>query len=370
MTYSAWIDEDDDGVFGNEQPSHARTLLPIVGTIAIGLCATAAAVMVAAVVFSWSGQRATVADPALPDTRMIRAEDLAALQEDIPPTDLNNISSFQSAGLVAAMPNWIFASSLDAKPSVFLRMATATPPTEAEPALAAEPLPKDSAVAMVRVVPLPSANPLGVRRSLPPDESLRATPPEVAQLSSAPPLPNRNPLLQGKPQVASLEPADRPLEKEPTPAGQALLPGPGDRFALYDIKGRVVYMPNGDKMEAHSGYGDMFDDPRHVSKKMVGPTPPNTYDLTMREARFHGVEALRMKPVGGNPMYGRDGFLTHPYMLGPRGDSNGCVSFKDYDKFLAAYKRGEVTRIVVVASLPTKPEPANPLLSWLTSAAR
>ncbi|WP_341987328.1 tlde1 domain-containing protein [Azorhizobium sp. AG788] len=363
MTYSAWIDDEDDVSFGSDQPAHVRTLLPIIGTIAVGLCATAAAVMVAAIVFSWSGQKATIADPALPDTRMIRAEDLAALAEDIPPVDLNDIGSFRSAGLVAATPNVIFAPGLDAKPSVFLRTATA------EPSIADEPLPRAPTVEIVRVVPLPSANPLGARRGLPPDESLRATPPDVAQLSAAPPLPSRNPLLQAKPQVASLEPADRPLEKEPTPAGQALLPGPGDRFALYDIKGRVVYMPNGDKMEAHSGYGEMFDDPRHVAKKMVGPTPPNTYDLTMREARFHGVEALRMKPVGGNPMYGRDGFLTHPYMLGPRGDSNGCVSFRDYDKFLAAYKRGEVTRLVVVASLPTKPEPANPLLSWLTSAA-
>ncbi|OZA84789.1 MAG: hypothetical protein B7X76_06125, partial [Azorhizobium sp. 39-67-5] len=46
-------------------------------------------------------------------------------------------------------------------------------------------------------------------------------------------------------------------------------------------------------MEAHSGYGAMFDDPRHVSKKMRGPTPPNVYNLRMREALFHGVEAIR-----------------------------------------------------------------------------
>ncbi len=371
MTYSAWIDDDDDGAFRNDHPAHVRTYLPVIGTVAIGLCATAAAVMMGAILFNWSGHRATVADPALPDTRMIRAEDLAALAEDIPPTDLTDIGNFRSAGLVVAVPDWMFGASLDAKPSTFLQTATA------EPLLSEEPLPRSATVDIVRVVPLPSANPLFARRSLPPDESVRATPPVISQLTATPPLPSRNPLLQGKAQVAELTPPERPVDKEPAPqaappaaANQVSLPGPGDRFALYDIKGRVVYMPNGDKLEAHSGYGEMFDDPRHVSKKMVGPTPPNSYDLTMREARFHGVEALRMKPVGGNPMYGRDGFLTHPYMLGPRGDSNGCVSFRDYETFLAAYKRGEVTRLVVVASLPNSATPANPLLSWLTSAGR
>jgi hypothetical protein len=38
-------------------------------------------------------------------------------------------------------------------------------------------------------------------------------------------------------------------------------------------------------------------------------------------------------------------------MLGPNGDSNGCVSFKDYDAFLQAYVRGEVKRLTVVARL-------------------
>jgi hypothetical protein len=47
-------------------------------------------------------------------------------------------------------------------------------------------------------------------------------------------------------------------------------------------------------------------------------------------------------------MYGRDGILAHTYMLGANGQSNGCVSFSDYDAFLQAYLRGEVTRIVVV----------------------
>lgn len=120
--------------------------------------------------------------------------------------------------------------------------------------------------------------------------------------------------------------------------------------AVYDIVAQTVYMPNGEKLEAHSGLGDMMDNPRHVNVRMKGSTPPGTYILTEREALFHGVRAIRLNPVGGSPaIYGRDGILAHSYLLGPRGDSNGCVSFKDYDKFLQAYLRGEVKRLVVTA---------------------
>lgn len=48
-------------------------------------------------------------------------------------------------------------------------------------------------------------------------------------------------------------------------------------------------------------------------------------------------------------MFGRAGMLAHTYMLGPEGDSNGCISFKDYEAFLQAYLRGDVDRLVVVA---------------------
>nr|WP_245435553.1 DUF2778 domain-containing protein [Microvirga calopogonii] len=119
--------------------------------------------------------------------------------------------------------------------------------------------------------------------------------------------------------------------------------------AVYDISAKVVIMPNGEKLEAHSGLGDKLDNPRYVHLAMRGATPPGTYELTEREKLFHGVRALRMNPVGGSAaIYGRVGLLAHTYMLGPRGDSNGCVSFKDYDRFLQAYLQGEVKRLVVV----------------------
>ena len=122
--------------------------------------------------------------------------------------------------------------------------------------------------------------------------------------------------------------------------------------AVYDISAHVVYLPDGTKLEAHSGLGSSLDDPRSASVRMRGVTPPHLYDLKPREALFHGVAALRLNPVGGEEsIYGRAGLLAHTFMLGPNGDSNGCVSFKDYNKFLQAYRNGDVKRLVVVAKL-------------------
>jgi hypothetical protein len=128
--------------------------------------------------------------------------------------------------------------------------------------------------------------------------------------------------------------------------------GPFDRLtAVYDLTAHTVYMPDGTKLEAHSGLGDRLDDPHHVDERDLGATPPHLYELTPREELFHGVQALRLNPVGGGGgIFGRDGLLAHPYMLGPNGDSNGCVSFKNYDTFLRAFQNGEVKRLAVVAS--------------------
>jgi hypothetical protein len=38
-------------------------------------------------------------------------------------------------------------------------------------------------------------------------------------------------------------------------------------------------------------------------------------------------------------------------MLGPNGQSNGCVSFRDYAAFLRAYENGQIKRLAVVAGL-------------------
>jgi hypothetical protein len=153
----------------------------------------------------------------------------------------------------------------------------------------------------------------------------------------------------------------------PPPRPDGLLPperlgtGTGDAFAraaahdpataVYDISARTVTLPDGTRIEAHSGLGPLLDDTRAVNEADRGATPPHLYELTMREEIFHGVQALRLNPIGGGDMFGRNGLLAHPYMLGPRGDSNGCVSFKDYDAFLRAFQNGQVKRLAVVTRL-------------------
>jgi hypothetical protein len=127
------------------------------------------------------------------------------------------------------------------------------------------------------------------------------------------------------------------------------------RTAIYDITARTVYLPSGRRLEAHSGFGDLMDNPRYVHVRMQGATPPNVYNLTLRERLFHGVRAIRLSPVDGSRMYGRAGILAHPYMLGANGQSNGCVSLNDYPEFLNAFLRGEVTRLVVVERLESPP---------------
>lgn len=122
--------------------------------------------------------------------------------------------------------------------------------------------------------------------------------------------------------------------------------------AVYDISAHIVYLPDGTKLEAHSGLGSSLDDPRSANIRMRGVTPPHLYDLKPRESLFHGVAALRLNPVGGEgAIYGRSGLLAHSFMLGPKGDSNGCVSFRDYNAFLDAYRNKGVRRLAVVAHL-------------------
>lgn len=140
--------------------------------------------------------------------------------------------------------------------------------------------------------------------------------------------------------------------KPDSPAGggafRNLFTKPGSGVAVYDISAKTVYMPDGSRLEAHSGLGSMVDQPRYANRKNGGPTPPHTYDLRLRESRFHGVEALRLTPIDGKNKYGRDGFLAHTYLLrGGRAESNGCVVFKDYARFLAAFKKGKIKRLVV-----------------------
>jgi hypothetical protein len=122
--------------------------------------------------------------------------------------------------------------------------------------------------------------------------------------------------------------------------------------AVYDITAHTVYLPDGTKLEAHSGLGSNLDDPRSARIRMRGVTPPHIYELKLREALFHGVPALRLNPIGGEEtIYGREGLLAHTFMLGSNGDSNGCVSFRNYYTFLDAYRNRGIRKLAVVAKI-------------------
>jgi hypothetical protein len=193
-------------------------------------------------------------------------------------------------------------------------------------------------------------------------------PHEPAPVVAAPRTRPAQPEPQMKPQIAAAAPTpaapaitgsigtpDKPARPQLAYNNPETPTGADSHTAIYDIVAHTVYLPDGERLEAHSGLGRMLDDPQYVSAKARGPTPPNVYNLTLRDGLFHGVQALRLNPVGDSRMYGRDGILAHTYMLGPSGQSFGCVSFKNYQEFLHAFERGEVNRLVVVTHLPSPP---------------
>lgn len=187
-------------------------------------------------------------------------------------------------------------------------------------------------------VPLPKPRPASANLGPPQSEVAQSDDRTLVQMLSD--------LFRPRMTLASLSPEDGISREAPSLASL----GYDALTAVYDISDRAVYLPNGVRLEAHSGFGTTKDDPRHVSERDVGATPPAVYDLKLRERPFHGVQALRMIPVEGNTL-GRSGLLAHGYMLGPNGDSNGCVSIRDYERFLAAFQRGEIKHLVVVSSL-------------------
>jgi hypothetical protein len=234
-----------------------------------------------------------------------------------------------------------------------------------------EPANRLAAVGGLRLPPatfrlhMPVADPLGALARIAPEPSETADD-RIVTASIAPYVPRRvaleiitrrpdaaepapQPLPRARPKLASLGPVD----------GITLKPDADDalrrRTAIYDITAKTVYLPNGERLEAHSGLGEMMDDPQYKHVKMRGVTPPNTYHLTLRESLFHGVQAIRLNPVDEKAMFGRAGILAHSYLLGPNGQSNGCISFRDYPRFLSAFMRGEIDRIVVVVRLDKPP---------------
>ena len=234
------------------------------------------------------------------------------------------------------------------------------PVTPVPPLVQSTPLPV-AAVPIVASVPLPTPRPPELQAQ-PERSPIRMPPRRIAQQNKAislpaPPSDNRTffQKLFGTQRPSGSVLAYAAPEEDVINPTRRLMPGPSlpyDRLtAVYDISAHTVYLPNGTRLEAHSGLGNRLDDPRYVSERNRGATPPHLYELEPRAQLFHGVRALRLNPVGGGSIFGRTGLLAHTYMLGPSGSSNGCVSFRNYNAFLQAYMNGEVRRLVVVARL-------------------
>ncbi len=247
------------------------------------------------------------------------------------------------------------------------KAAPGLPPLAAAP----PPLAEDSSNAPSQPIEterLSGAEPAPIRFGVSQQASLETTTPPLSTTIPAPrvaPPPRAAFALHD----AAPLPPPRPLEFAPAPR---VIPATGyDKgTAVYDISAHTVYLPDGTRLEAHSGLGDRLDDPRFVDERDRGATPPGLYELTLRESLFHGVQALRLTPVGDSFSFDRVGLLAHPYMLGPNGDSNGCVSFKTYDAFLRAFQSGEVNRLAVVARSTEEPRQVGRLVSLSQSLDR
>jgi hypothetical protein len=387
----------------------ARPLRLISGTAAIGIAVTLSAWTIASIAAMHTSAMpqpaaSTIADVAIvrkpaphvatPAHPLIRVSKFSRLPgkttvsdrmvaELSPKSSKDMIALLQRRGLsLLAMRNNSAAMAAALKQQALVLASAAPVPAVTAPAALPAPdysirtasaKPVEPASSLALATTLPSSQPIPAVAPVETASAETATSDEPFGLVLAPgtdiPLPMARP---GKPKIDAPEagPAlayartEDDDEEMPAFAKPALMPSARNGVAVYDIEASIVYLPNGEKLEAHSGLGGMRDKPRYADKKMRGPTPPHTYDLAMREALFHGVEAIRLHPVGGpQKIHGRVGLLAHTYMLGKRGDSNGCVSFKDYRRFLAAFKRGEVKRLVVVPRLKNPPSPRPSLAS-------
>ena len=260
----------------------------------------------------------------------------------------------------AAHADAVASNAASAAPAEAPKLAEASKPVEA-PRLAEAPKTSPAAPAQLAlnvpppVVPAPPARVAETRPSKLRDMAQRAKAAVMSIASSE--KPSMVEKLWGKEPTHSLlayASADASAitgsigrEQNPAMGGSA----PYDRdTAVYDITAHTVYLPDGTKLEAHSGLGDNMDDPRSQKVRMRGVTPPHIYTLKPRESLFHGVAALRLTPVGGeDAIFGRDGLLAHTFMLGSSGASNGCVSFRDYNAFLNAYRNQGIRKLAVVA---------------------
>jgi hypothetical protein len=278
------------------------------------------ALLIGATIVAW--KTATwIADLCSPASDPMLKEQLAFFDQRFP----QDLKTSPSLSLVRALSSELEVRLQSAKNVLAQRLLAASPPAAREEATAVS-------------VPVPRPRPVEAMASQQSSEIAQADAPALLQKLAE--------LLRPRITLASLTPGDAVSSDRLASLGYDSL------TAVYDISAHTIYMPNGYQLEAHSGFGTLKDDPRHVDERDVGATPPAVYHLMLRERKFHGVQALRMIPKGRNNMRGRSGLLAHSYMLGPNGDSNGCVSIKDYEMFLGAFQNGEVKHLLVVTNLP------------------
>lgn len=229
------------------------------------------------------------------------------------------------------------------------------------PAIADEPLPApvvgapatQAATTTASAIPMPRSRPAAADQPVQTSQmlALAAAGPTTSVLATTDAVPSR-------PERSALQKFSDMMKAKMTIASLGLGKAPDlnalgydGETAVYDITAHAVYLPNGTVYEAHSGMGALRDDPEHVNVPNTGATPPAMYALKPRETMFHGVAALRMTPAEGSDIGGRSGLLVHSYMLGVNGDSNGCISIRDFDRFRKAYDDGQFTHIAVVPSV-------------------
>jgi hypothetical protein len=234
---------------------------------------------------------------------------------------------------------------ISGKPSLVTALAEDISVRDIQPfgLVLAKPETEEEEVALPSQIPLPEARPL--IETVATDQK----PAEEKPLARR----NRDKTEDGK-DVAYAKP-DRSLfgDMFKSKASDTAWPGKGTKVAIYDVSNATVYLPDGTTLRAHSGIGSMRDNPRYEHVIMRGPTPAGIYRLSMREKRFYGVEAIRMTSIDGRDPKNRTGLLTHTNLLRGQKGSHGCVAFQNYQPFLRAFKRGQITMIVVVPELPS-----------------
>jgi hypothetical protein len=154
-----------------------------------------------------------------------------------------------------------FASSFDKRRGEAEQAPVLNDPVSAKPLVGPAPL---KTFAAPRYANSPLRPDAAKHKDFPPAVG-RSAPPESTVIET--PLPAKKPVFTAVARNDSTSPPDADR-----------------RTAIYDIKAHVVYLPNGDRLEAHSGLGINLDNADDVGVRGRGPTPPNVYSLALREA--------------------------------------------------------------------------------------